>query len=379
MAATRPDSWNAVLTITFLLAFPVTVLGGRGDLEDTQTRNSSAPEDVLVDFNNGYSRIVGGLIVQEIRYPYLANVGKGNVIFCGGSLIAKRVVMTAAHCKEADAVWLGNLNLMNPTGEKIPVIDVVNHPNYMDRTSSSDIRLLYLERDAVAGPVKLITPEEWFNIKDSAPDLTVMGWGGTGQGKSMTHILREVDVRLWDYNVCKGRYPAQLDDTMICAASAGKDACQGDSGGPLVMRGYAYDGSQDYQVGIVSWGYGCAQQYFPGVYTNVHNFLGWIQEQLKRWGQSFDLGRSPAPTPFSVSVQVPTSAEKPVKLPINDQVSKPSKVAKPVGLKHMDCQEVDSAYAGGGIRIQCTNRCERVELRHGQDGMANAFCYVSVL
>lgn len=55
---------------------------------------------------------------------------------------------------------------------------------------------------------------------------------------------------------------------MICAGTPGQDSCQGDSGGPLVVNGV--------QVGVVSWGYGCARPGYPGVYSNIANLRGFI-------------------------------------------------------------------------------------------------------
>ncbi len=57
---------------------------------------------------------------------------------------------------------------------------------------------------------------------------------------------------------------------MLCAGAEGIDSCQGDSGGPLTC------GGKDTLCGIVSWGKGCAAKGYPGVYTNVANYVGWI-------------------------------------------------------------------------------------------------------
>ena len=74
---------------------------------------------------------------------------------------------------------------------------------------------------------------------------------------------------------CNSSYSGQIvKDTMICAARMGKDSCQGDSGGPLIIKGDV--ASEDVQVGIVSWGAGCADPLYPGVYARVDTFKDWI-------------------------------------------------------------------------------------------------------
>jgi len=74
-------------------------------------------------------------------------------------------------------------------------------------------------------------------------------------------------------SVCNASY-GRITDAMLCAAAPSKDSCQGDSGGPLVK---ARTGNNNYALaGVVSWGRGCAQPGFPGVYARVTSVLGWI-------------------------------------------------------------------------------------------------------
>ena len=67
---------------------------------------------------------------------------------------------------------------------------------------------------------------------------------------------------------------------MMCAGEAGHDSCQGDSGGPLICEqpNAGLDSSTMVQCGIVSWGIGCGDPEYPGVYTELGYFLDWIEE-----------------------------------------------------------------------------------------------------
>ena len=87
----------------------------------------------------------------------------------------------------------------------------------------------------------------------------------------MPHVTTEV---------CGNDYASSgytITDGMICAGEAGKDSCQGDSGGPMVGTNKA---GETVLVGVVSWGIGCAQEGYPGVYARVAYFLDWLQETI---------------------------------------------------------------------------------------------------
>jgi len=75
--------------------------------------------------------------------------------------------------------------------------------------------------------------------------------------------LHHVQVQYMDQCRCEYRFRETVDGSMLCAFEEGKDSCQGDSGGPL------YDKENHLLVGVVSWGYSCADPYYPGVYARV--------------------------------------------------------------------------------------------------------------
>lgn len=104
--------------------------------------------------------------------------------------------------------------------------------------------------------------------------LTITGWGDTAESSGKgSEILQEVRIPLVSYENCVSAYQDEtITDNMLCAGllgTGGVDSCQGDSGGPAAIDTVLY--------GIVSWGYGCAEPQYPGVYTNVANYVDWIK------------------------------------------------------------------------------------------------------
>ena len=118
-----------------------------------------------------------------------------------------------------------------------------------------------------AMPVDLPTSE--VSVPEGAT-FVVSGWGTTSEGGSLPSTLRQVEVPYVNDDDCSDSYGSSsiFGDVMICAGEGGKDSCQGDSGGPMT-----YDGTH---IGIVSWGYGCARNGYPGVYSQTDAFLSWI-------------------------------------------------------------------------------------------------------
>lgn len=241
---------------------------------------------------NRKTRIVGGVVTEENEYPWqvalVSKNGEAGTPFCGGSLISSRTVLTAAHCGSSAsmAVLVGEHDTKNnQDGQiKIAVEKVINHKDYNEATTDSDYSLLILKEDVVFSdtikPVCLPeASEKYENIK-----AIVTGWGTMSSGGKLSSKLQEVTVNTMSNLVCGGSSTAyaswEITDNMICASASGKDSCQGDSGGPLVAAGPDGKGSYYSQIGVVSWGYGCAQADAPGVYARVTTQLDWIKSNM---------------------------------------------------------------------------------------------------
>ncbi|ROT84439.1 Trypsin-1 [Penaeus vannamei] len=157
------------------------------------------------------------------------------------------------------------------------VESIVVHPNYSSSTLDNDIALMKLSEKVDFGtgikPVCLPSPSADF----TGQSATAVGWGTSSFGGSQLEIANEITVPIRTQAECTAVYSNHITGNMFCAglAAGGKDSCQGDSGGPLTLE--AADGSHSL-AGVVSWGSGCADPGVYGVYTDVRNYIGWIQE-----------------------------------------------------------------------------------------------------
>jgi secreted trypsin-like serine protease len=229
-------------------------------------------------------RIIGGEPAGVGEYPFMVALlfepTAGNDFqkqYCGGSLIASSWVLTAAHCAdflsgpEEVAVAVSRTNLDSTEGQRVAVRSIHVHPDWDPDALSPDVALLEL-----AEPVAGVTPIRLASASDdvfeaAGTPLTVIGWGNTltkPKKANFPNALREVVVPVVADAPCdKANHGLVTVETQLCAGAKGLDSCGGDSGGPLL----ATAGATAIQVGIVSWGIGCAKQHFPGVYTEVNS------------------------------------------------------------------------------------------------------------
>ncbi|XP_052756189.1 transmembrane protease serine 9-like [Galleria mellonella] len=239
------------------------------------------------------SRIVGGTPTTVEQYPYMSNMqyllyGSLWYQFCGGSLLTSTAVLSAAHCYEGDRPtdWrvLVGTSYASSGGQAIAVSQIIIHNAYQSSTADADVAIIRLANSAIfsdsVGVARI--PGVNYIVPDGAV-VTAIGWGSLTPGGSYPEQLQHVNINVINQEICTERYDylrsqpgfqhwPRITDGMLCAGIlnvGGKDACQGDSGGPL-----AHDG--DIVVGITSWGYGCAHDYYPGVNTRVSVYSDWI-------------------------------------------------------------------------------------------------------
>uniref|UniRef100_A0A2C9JGL0 Peptidase S1 domain-containing protein n=1 Tax=Biomphalaria glabrata TaxID=6526 RepID=A0A2C9JGL0_BIOGL len=198
--------------------------------------------------NHSRGRVVGGWPAAECEFPWQVAITIGSV-FCGGSIVDKRHIVTAAHCmkdKNTGAVYPASSVYVRVGSSSISstkfyrVANVYVHPRHIQSINDYDVAVLTLAQDLIfsycVAPICL--PDYWENPED-ADYCTSSGWGVTDfYSYSLQQKLRAVELPIVNQNQCQQSYGSRLINNLkFCAGdyiNGGIDTCQGDSGGPLM-------------------------------------------------------------------------------------------------------------------------------------------------
>ncbi|XP_053302193.1 elastase-1 isoform X1 [Pleuronectes platessa] len=236
----------------------------------------------------GLERVVGGEVARANSWPWQISLqyksGSTYRHTCGGTLIERGWVMTAAHCVDSQRTWrvvMGEHDLYSNSGREqiMDVVQVYIHPGWDSSNVGKgwDIALLRISADAVLNSyVQLGSLPPQGQILPHNNLCYVTGWGRTSTGGSLSAQLKQAYLPVVDHKTCSSSswWGSTLKTTMVCGGGGAESGCNGDSGGPLNCL---VDGRY-YVHGIASFvsGYGCNTPRKPTVFTRVSAYIDWM-------------------------------------------------------------------------------------------------------
>ncbi|CAF2780843.1 unnamed protein product [Rotaria sp. Silwood2] len=249
------------------------------------------------------NKIVGGESAVDSSWGWAVSLQKNGEHFCGGAIISPLYIITAAHCVpdpseiiRVTRVVAGIDKLFQSTSSTSQVRSIArvfSHPNYNIASYANDIAVLQLDRPLdisyERGTARLCLPHvvstsisNDFPVPDSA--LVAVGWGTLASGEISIpndRHLQQVTLKAMSANHRMCISTINNRQIQFCAAveGGGKDTCQGDSGGPLMH--FDSNKRQWMLAGVTSYGRGCGEPNYAGVYTRVSVYRDWLRSVVK--------------------------------------------------------------------------------------------------
>ncbi|CAF2780861.1 unnamed protein product [Rotaria sp. Silwood2] len=249
--------------------------------------------DVAID------KIVGGESAVDLSWGWAISLQRSGSHFCGGSIISPLHIITAAHCVPNSATIISGAKVVasidilsqstSSTAQVRSITNVFSHPNYNSFSNANDIAILRLDQPLdisyEKGTARLCIPS--FVSADNSDDypvpgstLVAIGWGTVVSGEISipnSRHLQQVTLNAISANHSTCRGSVNVPEVQFCAAveGGGKDTCQGDSGGPL-MR-FEPNKRQWVLAGLTSYGRGCGEPDYAGVYTRASAYRDWLR------------------------------------------------------------------------------------------------------
>ncbi|MCI5048611.1 MAG: serine protease [Aquisalinus sp.] len=272
---------------TLMLVAPVTLLPVKASADYQCLPRDASLEQLKAD---GF---VERLTFEDASW--MVNISDGTFAVCGGVLINKDMVLTAAHCFDKLLEEKITVRTADEQGRaygqsKRTVGKPQIHPDYDPASGQHDLALLLLENpmdiDYNIRDLIILPPSQkdlWAEPGDCAK---VMGWGRRDENKPESQTLLATNIPIWSNQDCEGLFEqGRISENTLCAGySHGEyDSCQGDSGGPLLV---AADWG-DWLIGIVSSGRGCGREDAPGIYSRLsdedtYNWIFATTQEMRR-------------------------------------------------------------------------------------------------